>query len=231
MMKKFSVLILMMCLGLSSILAQTVQVSGTVTSADDGLPLPGVTVMVKGTQQGTVTNADGKFSYAVPANATLQFSFVGMTTQEIAVAGRQVIDVVMESSAQALAEVVVTALGISREKKSLGYATQDVKAEKLTQASSSNLATALQGKTSGLSIRQSSGMPGASSQITIRGARSFSGNNSPLYVIDGMPVASTYDISTGDGVTGTDFTNRAIDFDPNDIESVSILKGQAASAL
>jgi len=230
-MKKFLIIISMICLGLSSVLAQTVQVSGTVTSADDGQPLPGVTVIVKETIQGTVTNVDGKYSISVPAGATLQFSFVGMATQEIAVAGRQVIDVEMATSAREIDEVVVTALGITREKKALGYATQEVKAEMLTQASNSNLATALQGKTSGLSIRQSSGMPGASSQITIRGARSFDGNNSPLYVIDGMPVASTYDISTGDGVTGTDFSNRAIDFDPNDIESVSILKGQAASAL
>lgn len=126
-------------------------------------------------------------------------------------------------------------MGISREKKALGYAVQDVKSDQLTQAANSNLAGALQGKVSGLDVKPSSGMPGASSQITIRGARSFSGDNTPLYVIDGMPVTSTPDVSTdiqnNGSVSGADFANRAVDIDPNDIESINILKGQAASAL
>lgn len=143
--------------------------------------------------------------------------------------------VILQSDAQNLDEVVVTAMGISREKKALGYAVQDVKADKLTQAANSNLAGALQGKVSGLDIKPSSGMPGASSQITIRGARSFSGDNTPLYIIDGMPVTSTPDVDTqvqnNGSVSGADFANRAVDIDPNDIESINILKGQAASAL
>lgn len=143
--------------------------------------------------------------------------------------------IVLKPDTQVLDEVVVTALGISREKKALGYAVQDVKADKLTQAGNSNLAGALQGKVSGLDIKPSSGMPGASSQITIRGARSFSGDNTPLYVIDGMPVTSTPDVNTdiqnNGSVSGADFANRAVDIDPNDIESINILKGQAASAL
>ena len=146
-----------------------------------------------------------------------------------------VINVVLKSDAKALDEVVVTAMGISREKKALGYAVQDVKSEQLTQASNSSLAGALQGKVSGLDIKPSSGMPGASSQITIRGARSFSGDNTPLYVIDGMAVTSTPDVDTdiqnNGSVSGVDFANRAVDIDPNDIESINILKGQAASAL
>ena len=146
-----------------------------------------------------------------------------------------VIKVVLKSDAKALDEVVVTAMGISREKKALGYAVQDVKSDQLTQAANSNLAGALQGKVSGLDVKPSSGMPGASSQITIRGARSFSGDNTPLYVIDGMPVTSTPDVSTdiqnNGSVSGADFANRAVDIDPNDIESINILKGQAASAL
>ena len=146
-----------------------------------------------------------------------------------------IIKVVLKSDAKALDEVVVTAMGISREKKALGYAVQDVKSDQLTQAANSNLAGALQGKVSGLDVKPSSGMPGASSQITIRGARSFSGDNTPLYVIDGMPVTSTPDVSTdiqnNGSVSGADFANRAVDIDPNDIESINILKGQAASAL
>ena len=156
-----------------------------------------------------------------------------MLTQEVPVSPN--VRVVLKSDTQNLDEVVVTAMGISKEKKALGYAVQDVKGEKLTQAANSNLAGALQGKVSGLDIKPSSGMPGASSQITIRGARSFSGDNTPLYVIDGMPVTSTPDVDTdlqnNGSVSGADFANRAVDIDPNDIESINILKGQAASAL
>ena len=101
----------------------------------------------------------------------------------------------------------------------------------MTEAANSNLATALQGKVSGVQVTPSSGMPGASANITIRGARSFTGNNSPLYVVDGLPISSTSDVSTGNGVTGSDYSSRGLDIDPNDIESINILKGQAASAL
>lgn len=152
-----------------------------------------------------------------------------MESQEVAVV--PVIRVVLSASSQALSEVVVTAMGISKEKKALGYAVQDVKGDELTQAASTNLASALQGKVSGVEIYPSSGMPGASAKITIRGSRSFSGDNTPLYVVDGMPIASTYDKGTGNSVTGADYSTRALDIDPNDIESVNILKGQAASAL
>ena len=122
-------------------------------------------------------------------------------------------------------------MGISKEKKALGYAVQDVKGDKLTQASSSNLSSALQGKVSGVEISPSSGMPGASSKMTIRGSRSFTGDNTPLYVVDGMPISSSTDLDTFNSVTGSDYANRAVDIDPNDIESINILKGQAASAL
>lgn len=126
-------------------------------------------------------------------------------------------------------------MGISREKKALGYAVQDVKSDALTRAANTDLAGALQGKVSGVDIAPSSGMPGASSKITIRGSRSFTGDNTPLYVIDGMPIASAADVSTTDyangGAYGTDYANRSVDIDPNDIESINILKGQAASAL
>ena len=142
-----------------------------------------------------------------------------------------VMKVELQSGAQNLSEVVITAMGISKEKKALGYAVQDIKSDELTQAANSSLSGALQGKVSGLEIKPSSGMPGASSQITIRGARSFTGDNSPLYVVDGMPISSAADMSTYDSVSGADYANRAVDIDPNDIESINILKGQAASAL
>ena len=210
--------------------AQTSNVAGTVISADDNEPIIGASIVVKGTTIGTVTDLDGAFTLEVPAGSgPLVISYIGMRSQEVA-AGPS-IHVVLQSDTQNLDEIVVTAMGISKEKKALGYAVQDVKADDLTKGANNNLAGALQGKVSGIEITPSSGMPGASSKITIRGARSFTGDNTPLYVIDGMPVASTSDVSTGSSVTGSDFAARSLDIDPNDIESVNILKGQAASAL
>ncbi len=230
MMKKFTFILLCLVIGISTVVAQNTKVAGSVISADDGLPVIGASIVVKGTMVGIVTDYDGNFTLEVPSNGkVLIVSYVGMLTQEVPVSPNVRVDT------QNLDEVVVTAMGISKEKKALGYAVQDVKGEKLTQAANSNLAGALQGKVSGLDIKPSSGMPGASSQITIRGARSFSGDNTPLYVIDGMPVTSTPDVDTdlqnNGSVSGADFANRAVDIDPNDIESINILKGQAASAL
>ena len=223
-------------IGIGLVTAQTSRVTGLVTSEEDGQPVVGASILVNGTTLGTITDIDGKFTIAnVPSSAkTLRISYVGMISQDVSIKPG-VIKVVLKSDAKALDEVVVTAMGISREKKALGYAVQDVKSDQLTQAANSNLAGALQGKVSGLAVKPSSGMPGASSQITIRGARSFSGDNTPLYVIDGMPITSTPDVSTdiqnNGSVSGADFANRAVDIDPNDIESINILKGQAASAL
>lgn len=234
MMKKFTFILLCLVIGISTVVAQNTKVAGSVISADDGLPVIGASIVVKGTMVGTVTDYDGNFTLEVSSNGkVLIVSYVGMLTQEVPVSPN--VRVVLKSDTQNLDEVVVTAMGISKEKKALGYAVQNVKGEKLTQAANSNLAGALQGKVSGLDIKPSSGMPGASSQITIRGARSFSGDNTPLYVIDGMPVTSTPDVDTdlqnNGSVSGADFANRAVDIDPNDIESINILKGQAASAL
>ena len=164
---------------------------------------------------------------------TLVISFIGLESQEVKI--QPVVKVILRSDSEQLDEVVVTAMGISREKKALAYAVQDVKGEELTQAASTSLSSALQGKVSGVDITPSSGMPGASSQIVIRGVRSFTGDNTPLYVVDGMPISSASDIDTDSrntgSVAGADFANRAVDLDPNDIESINILKGQAASAL
>ncbi len=160
---------------------------------------------------------------------TLQISFVGMQTQDVAI--RPNVRVILKSDAEQLDEVVVTAMGIKRDRKALGYAAQDLNSEQLNKAGTTSLASAIQGKLTGVDIRQSSGAPGASSQIVIRGARSFDGNNQPLYVIDGMPVNTTADFDTGKSVTGANYADRSIDINPEDIESVNILKGQAASAL
>ncbi len=230
MMKKLTyfLLCIFMCIGTAT--AQNVKVTGHVTAAEDGEPVIGASIIVKGTTIGTVTDYDGNFSLEVPRTGkTLVVSYIGMKSQEVAVSNS--VNVKLGSDTQNLDEVVVTALGISKEKKALGYAVQDVKSDELNQAASNNLSTALQGKVSGVEITPSSGMPGASSKITIRGSRSFTGDNTPLYVVDGMPISSSSDVSTGNSVTGADFANRSVDLDPNDIESINILKGQAASAL
>ncbi len=234
MKKVLFALSIMVMVGLHAI-AQTTNVTGTVTDAGDGFPIPGVSVFVKGTTIGTVTTPDGTYNLAVPNDAqTIVFSFVGMKTQEIAFTGQATIDVALESDAVDVDEVVVTAMGIRKEKKALTYAAQQVESEMITQASQPNITNALQGKVAGVTVSQSSGMPGASSYMTIRGATSLSGNNQPLFVVDGMPIESNsifVNAVTQDRVSGTDASSRSLDIDPEDIESVNVLKGPAASAL
>jgi TonB-linked SusC/RagA family outer membrane protein len=231
-MKKILMIFVLAIASTALMLGQTVHVRGTITGSEDGLGIPGVSISVKGTTVGTMSDNDGKYAIDVPQSAKiLVFSFVGMKAQEIDITGKSVVDVVMQPDMQMMDEVVVTALGISKEKKALGYAVQDVKNEEIVRTGNSDFAGAIQGKVAGVDIKPSSGMPGASSQIVIRGARSFTGSNTPLYVIDGMPIASDADYSTGNSVTGSDISNRAVDLNPSDIESINVLKGQAAAAL
>lgn len=234
-MKKIFMTALFTALCLSFVSAQVRTVRGVVTGAEDGMPLPGVTVIVKETGSGVTTNMNGQYSIEVPPEGlVLQFSFVGMKTAEIPVQGRSEIDVTLETGLLEMDEVVVTALGIRREKKALNYSTQSVTNEKLTVAGQPNVTNALQGKVAGVSITQSSGMPGASSYITIRGATSLSGNNQPLYVVDGMPVYSDAiytEAATTNRVSNSDASSRAMDINPMDIESIEVLKGPVASAL
>lgn len=230
-MKKICLLFaLLVFAGFSFLQAQTVQVTGTVTSAEDGMPIPGSSVQVVGTTIGVATDMDGKYAINVPAGSTaLEFRSVGYSTLVLQIEGRSVVNAVLESEMLSLEEIVVTALGIRREKKVLGYSVQEAKGEEITRAANPNFETVLSGKFSGVQVRQSSGMPGAPSQIYVRGARSFSGNNAPLYVVDGMPIVSDNDYASN--VTGSAYSNRALDLDPNDIESINVLKGQAAAAL
>ena len=219
--------VMFLCMGTA--LAQT-KVSGTVLSQEDGQPIIGAAVKVVGTSTGMLTDVNGRFNITLPANSKqLEISYLGYLSQTVA--AKNGMRVFLKADAKTLDEVVVTAMGISRDKKALGYAAQELKAEDLNVNGTTSLASAIQGKLTGVSVRQSSGAPGASAQIVIRGARSFDGNNAPLYVVDGMPIASTPDFSTGNSVTGADFTNRSIDINPDDIESINVLKGQAASAL
>ncbi len=209
------------------------EIRGTVTDAKDGTPLPGVSIVVKGTLTGTVTDIDGKYALTVPAGYNdLIFSFVGMLTKEVKIDGKAVIDVALEDDVVGLDEVVVTALGISREKKSLGYATQEVSGSEINAVKSDNFINSLSGKVAGVQVK-STGNMGGSTNMVIRGSSSITGNNQALFVIDGVPVNNDNTNNSGQisGRSGFDYGNAAADLNPNDIESINVLKGAAATAL
>ena len=233
-MKYLFLVSLFVLTGFSALLSQTRTITGTVTSATEGEGvLPGVTVTVKGTTIGNITDLNGKFTISVPQNATaLIFSYIGMKKQEVPVTGQNVINVVMESDVLGLDEVVVTALGISREKKSLGYSVQEVKGDNITKTKESNFVNSLSGKVSGVQIKQSNTM-GGSANILIRGNKSLMNNNQALFVVDGVPIDNTIANTDNqvDGNGGYDYGNAAADINPDDIESMSVLKGAAATAL
>ncbi len=213
--------------------AQTKTIHGTVVSSEDGQGIPGVTVAVKGTTVGTTTDLDGKFSLDVKSEyKTLQFSFVGLKTVEIALSGQTEINVTMEPDVMQMEEVVVTALGISREKKSLGYAVQEVNGEELTRGKSDNVINAISGKVAGVNITNNTNM-GGGSNVVIRGATSLTGNNQALFVVDGIPIVNVNanDANQATGRSGYDYGSPVNDINPSDIESVSVLKGGAATAL
>jgi len=207
--------------------------TGLVISKEEQTPIPGVTVLAKDVSGiGTVTDIDGKFELKLPENVKfLIFNFIGMKTQIVDISGQSNIQVVMESDALQLDEMVVTALGIPREKKALGYTVQDIKSEDLANSSNASMVNALAGRVAGLRVTSSSGTVGSSSFIEIRGSNSILGNNRPLFVVDGVPVLSSGSSSgSGDG-GGVASSDRMIDFNMDDIESISTLKGGAATAL
>ena len=216
----------------AKILQANARVTGTVTSAEDNQGLPGVTVLVKDTQIGTVTNTDGEYAIEVPnEEAVLVFSFVGYETEEIPVNGQSTIDVSLAPSLEALQEVVVTALGIEREERSLGYDVASVDGEELTQVSQESVLSSLAGRVPGVTINQTSG-PGSSISVIIRGATSLTTDNQPLFVVDGVPMSNSLNniSQNGDG-NQVDYGNAISDINPDDIESVNVLKGPSAAAL
>ncbi len=208
--------------------AQERAVSGTV-SDNAGMPLPGVSVLVKGTKTGTQTDFDGKFSIKVSPSQILVFSYIGMKTQEVAASSSTVNVKLADGGAQELEGVVVTAFGIKREKKSLGYATTTLKADALTQVVNTNPFETLSGKIAGVDITAPS-QPGAATKVIIRGLNSINGATGPLYVVDGTPLNNTNTSSTST-TRSYDSGNGISDLDPNNIESMTVLKGAAASAL
>ena len=222
---------LFMAFGTLTLLGQTRILSGVVTGAEDGSALPGVTVAVKGTSIGTITDATGAYSLEVPDGSdVLVFSFVGLQTQEVAIGSQSQVNVTMESDFLEIDEVVVTAMGIRKEKKALGYSVQEIDESQISGAKNMDVSKSLQGKIAGVSVKQSSGMPGATSHVTIRGNVSLTGSNLPLYVVDGMPIASEKAFVENVG-EGTNPSSRVVDLNPEDIESISVLKGATAAAL
>ena len=227
-LKTPKILMLLLALTTQFSFAQTKIISGTVS--DDSGPLPGATVLIKGSSTGTLTDFDGLYNINAKEGDILQFSYVGMETVEKIVGASNTIDTKLKGNIEALDEVVVTALGISKKERGLGVSVGEIDSESLNRARSTSPIEALSGKVSGLKITQQSGTPGGSSSVIIRGATSLSGSNQPIFVIDGMPISNQS--LNQDGITGgVDGGNRAGDLNPDDIESVSVLKGASASAL
>ncbi|MBO0321716.1 SusC/RagA family TonB-linked outer membrane protein [Muricauda sp. CAU 1633] len=215
--------------------AQDKTITGTVTDAD-GLPLPGVNIVVEGTTNGTQTDFDGNYSISASQGQTLLFTYIGQRATSRPVGAGNVINVQMEEDTQALEEVVVTALGIKREKQALGYAVAEVSSEQLEEKAEGDLGRVLMGKASGVNITQQSGLSGSGTNIIIRGFNSFSQSNQPLFIVDGVPFNGDTNPSGRQGsrqdfINGNNGSSRFLDLDPNSIESVNVLKGLAASTL
>ncbi len=222
----------MLLLSVSMVFAQDVTISGTVTGAEDGMPIPGVSVVEKGTTNGTITDIDGNYSITAPTGAVVAFSFVGMTAQEFTVGAQSTINVALKPDAISVDEVVVTALGIKREKKSLAYSASELGSENLAEARESNVMNSLTGRVAGVNVSQSATGEGGSTRVTIRGNSFISGNNQPLVVVDGVPM-DNLGASTDDtwGNRSIDYGNGLSEVNTDDIETMSVLKGPAASAL
>ncbi len=235
-MSKKIIRIILMCLivlSFNSVMAQNT-ITGVVTD-DSGSPLPGASVVVKGTTKGVITDFNGKFSLSVPANARLVFSFVGMNNTEVAVGSNKTINIQLTTSAVGVEEVVVTAMGITKEKKSLAYSVSEVKSDELVKAGNSNLMKSLDGKISGVNLTSISSDPTSSVLVNIRGTTAMPSatdanvavKGQPLYVIDGIPVGA----QTFTNKNGVDFGNILSQLNPQDIASITVLKGGSAGAL
>jgi iron complex outermembrane recepter protein len=231
-MKKVTLLLALFAFCSWQVVLAQKTINGVVTDAKDGLTIPGVNVVVKGTTTGTTTGLDGGYTLKVPANAqTLVFSFVGYETQEVAIGTQSLINIALNPTAEQLKEVVVTALGIKRDQKALGYAMSSVSSKEITKVGASNFGSALYGKASGVRISTAPGGATSAVNINIRGTNSITGTSTPLIIVDGVPIRNgeNNNLSYWDDqrIRG----NGLIDINPEDIENVSILKGAAASAL
>ncbi len=234
MKKNLYLTVILLLTMLGSVMAQTRTITGTVTSAEDGEPLPGANVVVVNRSIGTITSANGSYTLDVPTDARfLEFKFIGMEDQRVAIEDRTVINVTLAVSTIALEEVVVTALGIEKQEKALGFAAQKVDSEQLTGARELNLTGFLTAKVAGVQVSKTAAGTGGSSSVTIRGNSSLTGTNQPLYVVDGIPIINIpKDASRDGGMWGdNDYGDGIGDINPEDVESVTVLKGPNASSL
>lgn len=221
--------------------AQLRTITGTVTSPEDGRTLPDVTVRIRGTNRGTTTNSDGQYQIKGSSGEVLEFSYIGYQTKTVTIGASSTIDVALHTSQAALGEVVVTAMGQEQQARKLGYAIQTIKGSDIENTHRDNFTTALQGRVAGLTVTSTSGLPGASTTIRLRGINSIGLSNSPLFIVDGVPVdnstfstasLASINVSSADYANRRfDFTNRIADINPNDIASITILKGPEATAL
>ena len=200
-----------------------------VVSDDQGMPLPGATVLEQGTSNGVSTDFDGNYSIEIAEGNVLEFSFVGYETSAITVGSDDQINVSLAQGNE-LEEVIVTSLGIKREKQALGYAVSEVESDQLEQRAEGDIGRVLAGKASGVQITNASGVSGSGTSIVIRGFNTFSQGNQPLFIVDGVPFSSDTN-AQGSFVDGNSGSSRFLDIDPNNIESVNVLKGLAASNL
>src|SRR5437763_5508572 len=222
------------------VFAQQKTITGKVTS-EQGMPLSGVTIVIRGTNTGSSTNSAGHYSIRGGLGQVLQFRFIGTALVERTVGADDVINVELRKVALSLDAVVVTALGQTTTQRALGYAQQTVQGPEIAQTQRENFVNALQGRVAGVDVTSTSGVPGASSSITIRGVSEISGSNQPLIIVDGLPMdnrtlsttllASDFNSNTALSNRGVDFTNRAADLNPDDIETLTVLKGPEAAAL
>ncbi|MDG1047156.1 MAG: SusC/RagA family TonB-linked outer membrane protein [Flavobacteriaceae bacterium] len=223
------ILTLALVFAVQLLFAQEKTISGTVSDGD-GIPLPGATVIVQGTTNGVSTDFDGNYTIFANEGETLSFSFIGYVAKTVVVGASNTINVTLETDSQQLDEVIVTSLGIKREKKALGYAVSEVDQTQLEQRADGDIGRVLSGKASGVNITNQSGLSGSGTSIVIRGFNSFSQGNQPLFIVDGIPF-STETNNQGSFVDGNNGSSRFLDIDPNNIENVSVLKGLAASTL
>jgi len=208
--------------------AQQKSITGTVS--DKSGVLPGVSVVIEGSNKGVETDFDGKYSIEANSGDVFVFRYLGYETVKITVAGSDIINVTLEEGGEVLDEIVITAFGIKKSEKALGYSVQSIKGDAMTEARESNLTNAISGKIAGVQVTGTSGSVGASSRIVLRGNSSITGNNEPLYVVDGVPISNSSFGSAGSG-GGVDLPNGAADLNPDDIESITVLKGPNAAAL
>ncbi len=211
--------------------AQSAVITGKVTDAVDGSPLAGSTVKIKGTSRATVTNQNGNFTINASKNQTLIISSIGYANQEINIGNQTTFNVSLSRQENTINEVIVTAVGISRSEKALGYAVAKVDPDNLIQKSEPDLLKSMQGKVAGVDIRSSQGTPGAATRIQLRGNSSFFGDNQPLIIVDGVPFSNNQLTTDNQTVGGSAYGSGLSDLDPNDIASLNVLKGSSAAAL